>query len=1487
MATERTVRVFISSPGDVEVERRRAAAVTRRLDREFRRFFTVQPYLWEQEAQRSSGHFQDYIQPPSEFDIVVLILWSRLGTPLPAHTSVREYHGSDGRTPVTGTELEYEEARTRAERDSVPALLVFRNESETPVSSTDAALRELKQEQLEALDEFWRRHFEDRGVFLSAFSRYEKIEQFEALLETQLRKVLQELSQKQATDGAATPISWFDRPFRGLAAYDFEHAAIFYGRDAAVRMASEQLVAAAAAGTAFLLVRGASGSGKSSLVRAGLLPELYVPRSVSGVGGWRRVLFQPRENPGDLFLGIARRLAETGPGMGLAEMLSADFTVEKLAKHLYENSASPAAPFEQALGQLATAMLRRGELLDGEKMRLILVVDQLEELFTFASIADEQRKRFVTLLGGLARSGVVWVVSTMRSDFWHRVGELPELCALTNDGRQLDLWPPNAAELTEIIRRPAAAAGLQFGDDDHRVSLNSRLAEDAASAPGVLPLLSYTLEMLYERDIEAAHGRILTWDSYRELGFLKGAIAHRAEQAVASLAPQGVDEAVIAHVLRRLVTLDEAEAGRPVARLARLNEFSEGTPERLLVDEFLSAATRLFVAEGDLEEARVRVAHEALLTEWERAKRLIAVEGVQLARRRRLERAERDWHNARQEDKPSLLLARGLPLSEAEALHAAWGDELDASLRTYIVASRQAVDEAERRHVEEQRRQLEERAAASRRIAIVSSAAAIGFLILSIIGVYLWRRASDEAQNVLARQLAAQAELAMRESPNLQDRSLLLAVESVRRGPSFEGSQALRAALNGLAKPRARFPIKGEVGAIMFSPDGQLLAIGLTNEKAVQVFAIADNREVVRFPHEDSVTSVAFSPNGKQIATAAGTQARLFDIDDHREVAHVTLGDLVTAVTFSLDGKLLAVGGDDKSTHVVDTANGREVARFDGDKPVKKLNFTGTGHNVAILSEDRPAHKTLRLLEIASGHDVITPTEPFEDVVVSGDGRVLAITSSNDKETMTRVLDLESGVELFRFQHDLPIDKITLSQDGAYLIAARGLNGGLLVYAVKKGTTAPIENIRVPSDVFNVQFLGPRLRYVAITNPDRTTDVVDLVAGHVSVRLLHTYLNHLTFSADGNAAALHEQGAAIVLDLKASATTIIANSDLSSARLDLEAQQLAAFKRGDSTIHFFDQRDGTSLGAPLNENSAMRSIAFSADGHYAVIGLDDEPAQVIELKDRQQVARLGGHKSVSAAAFSHDGRYVAIGVDFGKSDEIGAWLFDTKTWKEVRQLSSKPVCSLAFTADARYVAVGEDSGLTYCSLAVGTPLEYLGSYEGVSSQVNIIDVDTGNVFASMSHPTGTPSLAFSPDGRYLLIGSMNNKAILYDVPQHRTAWEIQDQGRIVAVVFSPDGRFAATTSTKGMTRVFEVADGHEVARVDRGSLDLGFSPDSRALAMLSGTARRNVDELTRVPLLISDLLAQACATLTRNLTREEWARYLPGESYRATCPNVP
>jgi hypothetical protein len=301
MSDRERLKVFISSPGDVEEERRRAALVLGRLRREFQRFFDLSPILWEYEPLLASGHFQDCVEEPSAVAIVVVILWSRLGTPLPERTAKREYRGTDGRVPVTGTEWEFEEAlrhneQTRAASSDgigTPELLVYRKDIPGEVRGRNAAEMERAVAQMRALEGFWERHFETReGQFVAAHYRFTSLGQFETLVEKHLRSLLTALINRRPGELAA-PVSWPGCPFRGLQSFEVEHAPVFFGRDRAVRQVTEAFARRAAAGTAFVLVLGASGCGKSSVVKAGVVPNLSQPGVVSGVDAWRRCVFRP------------------------------------------------------------------------------------------------------------------------------------------------------------------------------------------------------------------------------------------------------------------------------------------------------------------------------------------------------------------------------------------------------------------------------------------------------------------------------------------------------------------------------------------------------------------------------------------------------------------------------------------------------------------------------------------------------------------------------------------------------------------------------------------------------------------------------------------------------------------------------------------------------------------------------------------------------------------------------------------------------------------------------------------------------------------------------------------------------------------------------------------------------------------------------------------------------------------------------------------
>jgi tetratricopeptide (TPR) repeat protein len=275
------------------------------------------------------------------------------------------------------------------------------------------------------------------------------------------------------------------------------------------------------------------------------------------------------------------------------------------------------------------------------------------------------------------------VIATFRADFWHRAMEISDLIALTEGQGRIDLAAASSAELAEMIRKPAQASGLTFEEHPQTgLGLDVVLAEHAAAAPGALPLLSFTLDELY-KDAKARGASVLTHTSYEALGGLEGAIASRADEIMGGL--PATAQATLPRVLRALTTVSTIADRTPVARSASLESFAGGGPARILVDAFIAA--RLLVATGEEgATATVRLAHEALISRWQRARDQLVADRRDLETRTLVEQQFGRWSQARGTARWPLLL-RNPDLANADDLAKRWGDELDMALRNFIMRS--------------------------------------------------------------------------------------------------------------------------------------------------------------------------------------------------------------------------------------------------------------------------------------------------------------------------------------------------------------------------------------------------------------------------------------------------------------------------------------------------------------------------------------------------------------------------------------------------------------------------------------------------------------------------------------------------------------------------------------------------------------------------------------------------------------------------------
>lgn len=611
-------RVFISSPGDVLDERNLARQLlSDELPRvpAFRQRVSFDPISWDDPAARvvmlAGEQPQDSVNRslprPAECDFVVIILWSRMGTPLP--DTVRK---SNGEPYVSGTEWEFEDAMTSSKR---PSVMVYHRTEKQKVNLDDPDI-DAKREQLKKVDRFLSRFRNPDGSISSGINSYSTPSEFKEQLRQHLEQLVWERikdSLPQTEMDEARP-GWEGSPFPGLRAFTTADAPIFFGRG----LETDTLISKLGEHR-FVAVIGASGSGKSSIIGAGLIPRLqkgalpgsqswHVPYYSTEFKQWIGLRFTPGELGENPFLSLSAKLAPL---------------VQR-----------PAVEIAQRIEAEPDALVGYIDLLSPEGRRdrsTLMFIDQFEELFT---VCDKPHQtHFARLLESCYGQQNMYVVLTLRADYYHYCLDISPLSRLL--GESSFPLPPPTDMLLEMILRPAELATLEFEE-----GLAGQILQATGREPGALALLAYTLDELYQR---CRHTRRITRAAYDELGGVQGAIGSRAEQAYSELG--AVDPGVFGRVFGDLVSVDEA--GSATRRRAKLQSFSGDSQAMRLIAAFTNE--RLLTT-SDEHLPSVEVAHEAIFRHWERLAQWIRHEQEDLILLRQVREAAAFWENKGRSD---------------------------------------------------------------------------------------------------------------------------------------------------------------------------------------------------------------------------------------------------------------------------------------------------------------------------------------------------------------------------------------------------------------------------------------------------------------------------------------------------------------------------------------------------------------------------------------------------------------------------------------------------------------------------------------------------------------------------------------------------------------------------------------------------------------------------------------------------------------------
>ncbi len=1226
-------------------------------------------------------------------------------------------------------------------------------------------------------------------------------------------------------------------PYKGLDVFEEEDARLFFGRE---RLVEVLLSRVKESRTVF--ITGPSGSGKSSLVRAGLIHAL---------------------NEGAIkSLHSERWLYETmRPGREPVKELAVMFSRLK--------SPDLANYFQAHTNEVAILNECADSVLSGSKtQRFVLFIDQFEEVFTQIK-QEEERLVFLNMLAqaGRLENGRVIILFAMRSDFISNCATYPALNELlSREFLQIGAMQPE--ELVSAIALPAKHVGLPIEEE-----LIARIINDMKGEPGALPLMQFALKDLFDSQQRKGGLIALTLEDYLRHGGIHKSLERHADASLAALNEK--EQSLARSIFGGLI-----EIGNGTSDARRTALFDELVPTDTTAEDIQAvvqklADARLIITDEQAGKDTVTISHEKLIDAWPWLKKLINENRDAIALQNEIASDAKEWNDHKRD---ASYLYSGSRLGLAQEQVAAQKITLNGLAKDFIENGINA-SEAERKTKEVLRRRITIGLISGSTIALVLA----GFAVVQML------QAQKLAAIALSRQLAAQAQSIYTTGNSEQPIAVLLAVRSMQLFPVIDSAQILQR--NIMAYPISRMTHDNFVKSVAFSPNGKYVVSG-SDDHTARVWEAATGKEVAHMVHENAVNSVAFSPDGNYVISGSydGT-ARVWEAATGREVARMVHGNYVSSVAFSPAGNYVISGSYDNTARVWETATGLEVARTTYDREVISVAFSPDGKYVVAGSGDGSA----RVWEAATGKEVARITHMVFDnsIAFSPNGKYIV---SGEYDGTARVWEAATGKEVAHFTHGDVANSVAFSPDGKYVVSG-SMDGTARVWEVTTGkeVTHMTHNNRVNSVRFS-----PDGKYVISASDDHTARVWEADTGTEVARITHDDgVTSVAFGPDGKYVVSGSYDNTVrvwKVDTGSEIARLTNDSIVNSVAFSPDSKYVVAGS-GDKIARVWEVSTGEEV-TRLTQDDLVISLAFSPDGKYVVSGSTDGTARVWEATTGKEIARLTYAQEVTCVAFSPDGKYVVSGSMDGT-----ARVWEAITGKEIARLAhDDAVRSVAFSPDGKYVVSGGDDTTVRVwkwEAATGKEVTRMLHRSAVSSvtfspngkyvvsgsddgTARVWDVMTGKEVARMTHELYVNSVTFSPDGKYVVSGSADGTARVWRVTTGKEIAHVTHTGSVTVAVFSPDGKYVVSASDDHTARVWEADTGKEIARMvhDDSVNSVLFSPDGKYVA--SGSADTTVRVWLWQP---KDLISMACAFLPRNLTRAEWKQYM-GDlvSYQAICP---
>ncbi|MDX6396220.1 MAG: hypothetical protein QOJ73_7283 [Streptosporangiaceae bacterium] len=1183
-------------------------------------------------------------------------------------------------------------------------------------------------------------------------------------------------------------------PYRGLASFEPEDAEWFFGREELTRHLLIRATAdpgsipgsGAAAGVP-LVVIGSSGSGKSSLLRAGLIPGL-----LTGDAPGPLALFTPGAAPlTELARQLAGAIAAAEPG---APSGTAASEIEAALR-------SDPAGFARLTSRITVA----GPPGEAGRIRPVIVVDQFEEVFTTCPDSGE-RQAFITALCAL--SGPAVVVLALRADFYDRALRHPGLSRALQE-RQVVVGPMTWDQVRRAIVEPARKARLLVDDGlvelllrDLTPTAGAGSASSAGPEPGVLPLLSHALLATWH----SGHRGRLTVAGYQASGGIRDAIARTAEAAYEGLSDDQRD--VARRLFLRLVhVVDGAPETRSTTALTELRECPFGAAS---ADDALARFVdqRLITLDADT----ARITHEALITAWPRLRAWIDADREGLRARQRITEAAQAWDEA---GRDSAALLRGGLLVTARAWAADPVNRVSlAPLAQEFVDSGTA---QEKIHAEAERK----RTRRLRRLVATLTAAMLATVTFAGYAFQQREAAATARDDSDSREVAIQASQIRGQSVSL---AAQLSLAAYRISPT---AQARAALLESSGTPAAARLVDSTdvVQAVSLSPDHRVLAVAAA-DGTLRLWDVAHpGRPAPLGPplvaaNRNPLYTTAFSPDGRLLAAAgAAKTVQLWDVSDPaRPVAlnAVLTGpaNTVYSVAFSPSGDVLAGGSADDTVRLWNVTGGgqaRPIATLAGATGyVESVAFSPDGRTLAAGSADR----AVRLWAVTDprrpallGRLLAGPAALVTSLAFSRDGTMLAAGSQDDKVWLWNISQPARPVRAAPLTGATDwVNTVAFSPDGTSL-AAGSSDDHVLVWHL--ATRAPAASLPHPQPVTSLVWDGGRL----ITGD--ADGAVRNWALPAPVLLAGGPVNSVAFSPGGGMLAVGSQDLELwnpsrrtmTAAAKAPGTFINAVAFAPGARSHGGRALAAGY--GDGRVQLWQVTSGgaeTPLGQPLlaSSHGLAEFVTFSRNGRLLASAGDDGTVRVWSVSDPRRPRLLttlnDSVNYVFSVAFSPDGRTLAA----ASGDNL------TRLWDIANPARPVPLArplagpasyaiSVAFSPDGRTLAVGS-----------------------ADKTVRLWDVSQPARPAPLGAPLDGPagyvySVAFSGNGQTLAAGATDGTVWLWNVT-HRAAPALVAElagpaGQVYSVAFGRADRTLAAGSADGMVRIWDTSPAAAAAGV--------------------------------------------------------------------------